>query len=391
MQFAKRILSVNPSLTLGINSRANKLRSEGKDITSFAAGEPDVDTPDFVKQAAIKAINDGFTKYTPTSGVVSLKQAISAKFKRDNQLDYLPNQITVTCGAKHAIYNIIQVLVDKGEEVLIPIPFWVSYPEMVSLSQGKSKFIKTKASDNFKINPDVLKAKIGKKTKLLILNSPSNPSGTVYTREELQVIADICVEKKIYVISDEIYEKIIFDGLKHYSIASFNKEIYDLTITVNGVSKSSSMTGWRIGYLAGPLSIVEAINKLQDHSTSNPCSISQMAALAALNAPEDFVANMCAEFAKRRDYIAERLKKMPKIKPVIPQGAFYIYVNISKLRISAMEVANRLLDEAGIAVIPGEGFGTPDYIRISFATSMELIKKGMDKLELWLAQLQKRS
>ena len=391
MQFAKRILSVNPSLTLGINSRANKLRSEGKDITSFAAGEPDVDTPDFVKQAAIKAINDGFTKYTPTSGVVSLKQAISAKFKRDNQLDYLPNQITVTCGAKHAIYNIIQVLVDKGEEVLIPIPFWVSYPEMVSLSQGKSKFIKTKASDNFKINPDVLKAKIGKKTKLLILNSPSNPSGTVYTREELQVIADICVEKKIYVISDEIYEKIIFDGLKHYSIASFNKEIYDLTITVNGVSKSSSMTDWRIGYLAGPLSIVEAINKLQDHSTSNPCSISQMAALAALNAPEDFVANMCAEFAKRRDYIAERLKKMPKIKPVIPQGAFYIYVNISKLRISAMEVANRLLDEAGIAVIPGEGFGTPDYIRISFATSMELIKKGMDKLELWLAQLQKRS
>lgn len=381
---AKRIEKINPSSTLAITSKAKKLKSEGRDIVNFAAGEPDFDTPDFIKTAAIEAINAGFTKYTSSTGTQELKNLISGKFKKDNSLEYKPNQIVVSCGAKHSIFNALLVLVERGDEVLIPSPYWVSYPEMVNLCEATPRFIKTSCENNFKITIQDLKEHINSKTRLLIINSPANPTGSVYTRDELKEISEICVKKKIFVLSDEIYEKIIYDNLKHASIAAFGHDIYDLTITVNGVSKSYSMTGWRIGYLAGPADIIEAISKLQDHSTSNPASISQKAAQAALNAPDDFSKDMCREFQKRRDYIAERLTRIKKISFVLPQGAFYIFCDISKAKLDSLIFANKLLDEASVAVIPGEGFGRDDYVRISFATSMEQIEKGMDRIEEWL-------
>lgn len=387
IRLTQRLEKINPSSTLAITSKAKKLKSEGCDIVNFAAGEPDFDTPDFIKNAAIEAIKAGFTKYTPTTGTPELKKVISEKFKRDNGLDYTPDQIVVSCGAKHSIFNSLMALIDKDDEVLIPSPYWVSYPEMVNLCLGSLCFIETAPENNFKITISDLEKKITSKTKLLILNSPSNPTGCVYTKNELEGISEVCVQKKIFVISDEIYEKIIFDGLRHLSIASLGKEIYDLTITVNGLSKSHAMTGWRIGYLGGPSLIAEAISRLQDHSTSNPTSIAQKAAVAALSAPEDFSRNMCQEFQKRRDYVIERLKGMKKISYVKPQGAFYIFCDILKTDLASGVFANRLLDEKFIAVIPGDGFGRDDYIRISFATSMEQIEKGMDRIEEWLSKL----
>jgi len=386
-RLAERIRKVNPSSTLAITSKAKKLKSEGKDVISLAAGEPDFDTPDFIKDAAIQAIKSGFTKYTPTTGIPELKNAICEKFKTENGLDYDPSQIIVSNGAKHSIFNTLQVLVNRGDEVLIPHPFWVSYPEMVNICEGKPVFIKSTASNNFKITAKDLKKHISAKTKVLILNSPSNPTGCVYSKEEVREIAEICVKSKIYVISDEIYEKIIFDGLKHFSIASFNKDIYALSVTINGLSKSYSMTGWRIGYLGAPQEIASAISNLQDHSTSNPVSISQKAALAALSAPDDFAKSICKEFERRRDYVCSRLDKMPKLTYVKPQGAFYLFFDISKTKLDSLTVANRLLDEALIAVIPGEGFGRKDYCRLSFATSMELLEKSLNRLEDWLNKI----
>ena len=383
-RLAKRLNKINPSATLAITAKAKKLKSEGKDIINFAAGEPDFDTPDFIKDAAIASIKAGFTKYTPTTGIPELKNLISNKFKKDNSLDYAPSQIVVSCGAKHSLFNTLLALVDREDEVLIPSPYWLSYPEMVNLSEGIVRFIKTSPVNNFKITIADLEKNINAKTKMLILNSPSNPTGCVYNLEELKEIARICVAKKIFVTSDEIYEKIIYDNLKHISIASLGKDIYDLTITVNGLSKSFSMTGWRIGYLGGAQYIVEAISKIQDHSTSNPASISQKAAVAALNAPDDFSRNLCQEFQKRRDYLAKRLSGIKKISFVLPQGAFYVFCDISQTGLDALTVANRLLDEAQVALIPGEGFGRNDYIRISFATSLQHLEKGMDRIEEWL-------
>ena len=383
-RLAKRLNKINPSATLAITAKAKKLKSEGKDIINFAAGEPDFDTPDFIKDAAIASIKAGFTKYTPTTGIPELKNLISNKFKKDNSLDYAPSQIVVSCGAKHSLFNTLLALVDREDEVLIPSPYWLSYPEMVNLSEGIVRFIKTSPVNNFKITIADLEKNINAKTKMLILNSPSNPTGCVYNLEELKEIARICVAKKIFVTSDEIYEKIIYDNLKHISIASLGKDIYDLTITVNGLSKSFSMTGWRIGYLGGAQYIVEAISKIQDHSTSNPASISQKAAVAALNAPDDFSRNLCQEFQKRRDYLAKRLSGIKKISFILPQGAFYVFCDISQTGLDALTVANRLLDEAQVALIPGEGFGRNDYIRISFATSLKHLEKGMDRIEEWL-------
>jgi aspartate aminotransferase len=370
-RLAERLKKVNPSSTLAITSKAKKLKSEGRDIITLAAGEPDFDTPDFIKEAAIEAIKAGFTKYTPSTGIPELKKLICDKFKKDNSLDYNPAQIVVSCGAKHSIFNTLLALVNPDDEVLIPSPYWVSYPEMVNLCEGQPRFIKTLADNNFKITAKDLEKHINPRTKILILNSPSNPTGCVYAPEELKEIARVCVNKKIFVISDEIYSKIIYDNLRHVSIGSLNKEIYGLTITVNGLSKSYSMTGWRI----------------QDHSTSNPVSISQKAALAALNAPDDFVRNMCQEFQKRRDYIAARLRKIKKIGFLLPQGAFYIFCDISRTGLDSLTFANRLLEEASIAIIPGDGFGRDDYVRLSFATSMEQIEKAMDRLEGWLNNL----
>jgi aspartate aminotransferase len=357
------------------------------DIISLAAGEPDFDTPQFIKDAAIEAIGQGFTKYTPTSGTPELKKLIAEKFKKDNSLDYALDQIVVSCGAKHSIFNALFVLVDKDDEVLIPSPYWVSYPEMVHLCEGSPKFIEASPEDNFKITPEELKKKITSKTKVLILNSPSNPAGSVYSCAELKEIADICVKNKIFVISDEIYEKIIFDGLKPVSIASLGRNIYDLTITVNGLSKSFSMTGWRIGYLGAAKEIAEAVSKVQDHSTSNPNSIAQKAAVAALKASSDFSDELCQEFCKRRDYVISRLENMNKITFVKPEGAFYVFFDISKTGLDAQIVASRLLDEAKIAVIPGNGFGRKDYCRLSFATNIPQLEKAMDRLESWLNSL----
>ena len=387
IRLAKRTQNLNPSSTLAITAKAKKLKSEGHDIVNFAAGEPDFDTPDFIKDAAITAIKTGFTKYTPTTGIPELKKIIADKLRKDNSLEYDPSQIVVSCGAKHSIFNALFVLLNKGDEVIIPSPYWVSYPEMVRLSEGKPCFIETLPQNDFKITIKDLEKYINPKTKAIILNSPSNPTGCIYTEDELRQIAKICVAKKILVISDEIYEKIMFDNLKHVSIASFGKDIYNLTITVNGLSKSYSMTGWRIGYLAGPADIVDAISKLQDHSTSNPTSISQKAAVAALNAPDDFSKLMAFEFQKRRDYTIERLNKIKRIGFVKPKGAFYIFCDVSKVGLNSLTFANRLLDEVYVSLIPGIGFGRDDYVRISFATSLEQIEKGMDRIEGWLNKL----
>lgn len=386
-KIAERLKKVNPSSTLAITAKANKLKSEGKDIVSLAAGEPDFDTPDFIKNAAIEAIKSGFTKYTSTTGIPELKKAICEKFKKDNSIEYSSEQIVVSCGVKHSIFNSLMALINCGDEVLIPSPYWVSYPEMVHISDGIPRFIRTTAQNNFKISSKDLEKHISAKTKVLLLNSPSNPTGCVYNREELEEIAKICVKKKVFVISDEIYEKLIYDGEKHISIASLSNEIYPLTITVNGLSKSYSMTGWRIGYLGASKEIAEAISRLQDHSTSNPVSISQKAALAALNTPAGFFENINNEFNKRRDYCLSRINSMKNISCVMPRGAFYIFCDISKTGLDSSVFADRLLEETSVSLIPGAGFGANKYIRISFAAGMEQLEKGMDRLSEWLNKI----
>ncbi len=387
LRLSERIKKLNPSSTLAITAKAKKLKAEGRDLVSLGAGEPDFDTPDFVKEAAIEAIKSGFTKYTPTTGIPELKQLICDKFKKDNSLEYKPSQIIVSCGAKHSIFNTVVALVNKGDDVLIPSPYWVSYPEMVRLCEGNPRFIPTLPENNFKMTAKGLGNSVTPKTKLLILNSPSNPTGCVYNESELREIAKICVANKIFVISDEIYEKIIYDNLRHVSIGSFDKDIYDLTITVNGLSKSFSMTGWRIGYLGAPADIADAISNLQDHSTSNPTSITQKAAVAALSAPDDFVRNMRKEFEKKRDYVIKRLDGISKIKAVKPEGAFYIFCDISQTRLDSLTFASRLLEEANVAVIPGAGFGRDDYMRISFAASLEQLEKALNRIDEWLKKI----
>lgn len=387
MALSERVSKLNPSSTLQITSLAKKLSAQGIDVVSFSAGEPDFDTPDFIKDAAVKAIQSGFTKYTPSTGIPELKKAIQDKFQKDNNLNYSTEQIVVSCGAKHCLFNIILALVNPADEVIIPSPYWVSYTEMVTCAQGVSKIVRTNKKGGFKITSKQLNAAVSKKTKILVLNSPSNPTGVVYSKEELEPLAKICVENNIYVISDEIYEKLIYDGLIHSSIAGLNEDIFKLTFVVNGVSKAYSMTGWRIGYLAGPLEIVRGISNLQDHSTSNPCSIAQKAALCGLTEDKGSVSRMRIEFEKRRDHLMKRIDKMPLLSYIRPQGAFYLFCDISKTKLKSQELSNRLLKEANVAVIPGEGFGWPDYIRLSFATSIQSIDKGIDRIEKWLGKI----
>lgn len=384
MKLSSRAKSVSPSLTLAIAAKAKKMKQEGIDVIGFGAGEPDFDTPDYIKAAAIKAIQQGFTKYTPESGTDELKKAVCDKFQKDNGLTYNPSQIVVSCGAKHSLYNIIQAVCEKGDEVIIPSPYWLSYPEMVKLAEARPVFIETDDSSGFRISLASLKKAITKKTKALIINSPSNPTGSVYPKEELIEIGAFAAEKGILIISDEIYEKIIFDGNSHISIAALGGDIFKNTVVVNGVSKSFAMTGWRIGYLASPDNeLISAIKNIQSHSTSNPCSISQAATVEGLRNSGAIVAEMRDEFEKRRNYMADRINKIKGLSCMKPGGAFYIFCRIRKQGLSSMELTDRLLNDAKVAVVPGKVFGSDRHIRLSFATSMENIKKGLDRIEGW--------
>lgn len=383
LRINRRIAQLLGSSTLAITAKAKELKASGKDVVNFAGGEPDFDTPQSIKDAAIRALVEGKTKYTPSTGTLELKEAICKKFKNDNGLEYSPKQIAVSCGAKHSVFNIIQVLADEGDEVLIPAPYWVSYPEMVKLAGATSVVVPTSKEDYFKLTPEVLNQYITKNSKILILNSPSNPTGMVYSKDELQAIADICVKNNIYVISDEIYEKLIYDIPEYTSIASLGREIYDLTITINGVSKAYSMTGWRIGYCAGSAEIVSYIQKFQDHSTSNPTSISQAAALQALSEPEKLVGDMRDIFYQRRDLIMSLFDKIPQVSYLKPQGAFYLFCDFSKLG-ESFEIAKRIIEEVNVAIIPGEGFGAPGWMRLSFATSNERIEEGVSRIAGWI-------
>jgi aspartate aminotransferase len=384
---SNRAASLTPSVTLAITAIATEMKKAGEDVVGFGAGEPDFDTPNHIKDAAKQALDDGFTKYTAASGIPELKQAIVDKFQRDNGLTYEPAQITVACGGKHSCYNLFMATCQEGDEVIIPAPYWLSYPEMVTLAGATPVFIETTDAAEFKVSPDQLRSAITDKTKILVLNSPSNPTGSVYTPEEIKAIGDICVEKGILMLSDEIYEKLLYDGAVHKSVASFSEEHKAHTVIAHGFAKEYSMTGWRLGYIAAPLPIVKAINAIQSHSTSNPTSFAQKGAVAALNGPQDHLAIWLEQFDKRRLYAYERLNAMPGISCVKAQGAFYLFPKISGCGLAAPEFCERLLKEKLVAAVPGEAFGAPGYLRISYATSMELIEKGLDRMEKFAASL----
>ena len=392
MKISKKIAAIAPSATLAIDAKAKELKAQGIDVAGFGAGEPDFDTPQNIKDAAVRAIAAGCTKYTPASGTMELKKAVCAKFARDNGLTYTPDQIVISNGAKHSLVNIFMAICDPGDEVIIPSPFWVSYPEMVKIADGVPVTLETTEATHFKFTAEQLEKAIGPKTVALILNSPSNPTGMAYTRKELEEIAQVAVKHGIYVISDEIYEHLLYEG-EHVSIASLGEEIKAQTIIVNGVSKTYAMTGWRIGYTASDAKVAKAMGNLQSHASSNPNSIAQAAAVEALNGPQDSVAEMKAEFAKRRDYMVSRINSMTGVSCVAPQGAFYVFMNMEKLVgktlhgkqiTGANDFAQVLLEEAKVAVVPSEGFGIQNYVRWSYATSMENIQKGLDRLEAFL-------
>jgi aspartate aminotransferase len=381
MQLSSRASSLTPSLTLSIDSKAKAMKSEGIDVCGFGAGEPDFDTPDHIKAAAIAALEAGFTKYTPSSGIPELRQAIADKFLLDNGIDYKPSQIIVSDGAKHSCYNAILATCQPGDEVIIPAPYWLSYPEMVRLAGADPVFVHTKEENGWKLTADEFENAMTPRTKMIILNSPGNPTGAVYSKEELDSLGKVAAEEEILILSDEIYEKLVYDGSKHFSIAGLAQEYYDLTITVNGFSKSYAMTGWRLGYLGAPEPIAKAIDSIQSHSTSNACSFAQKGALAALKGDQQPVADMRDEFNLRREYMLERLSKMPHVSVVRPNGAFYVLVNISRLGLTSQNFADRLLSKANVAVVPGIAFGDDRTVRLSYATSLDVIKKGMDRFE----------
>jgi aspartate aminotransferase len=389
MVISQRARRISPSPTLAITAKAKQMQAEGIDVISFGAGEPDFDTPQHIKDAAIKSLQAGFTKYTPVSGTPDLRQAICDKLKADNGLEYKPSEVIVSLGAKHSIYNACLATLNPGDEVIIPAPYWVSYPEMVKMADGVPVYVETDESTGFTVPIEKLRAAITPKTRMLILNSPSNPTGGVYDRKQIEDIAALAVDKGFYVLSDEIYEKIIYDERGHVSIASLGPEIKRLTITVNGFSKAFSMTGWRLGYTAAEKEIVDAMDAIQSHSASNMVSFTLPAAVAALKGPQEVVSDMVAEFDKRRRYIVDRLNSIEGITCLLPGGAFYVFPNVSGLfgrkhqgqEIRGSDaVADFLLNEARIAVVAGSGFGADNYVRLSYATSIEAIENGMDRL-----------
>ncbi|AFY99181.1 pyridoxal phosphate-dependent aminotransferase [Calothrix sp. PCC 6303] len=381
MKLAERVSQVAPSITLAIAAKAKAMKAEGIDVCSFSAGEPDFDTPNHIKAAAEKALAEGKTKYGPASGEPLLRNAIAHKLKTENNLDYKAENVIVTNGGKHSLFNLILALIEAGDEVIIPAPYWLSYPEMVTLAGGKSVIVQTTAATGYKITPEQLRQAITPKTKLFILNSPSNPTGMVYTPDEMLELAKIIVEKDILVVSDEIYEKILYDGTKHISIGSLNEEIFRRTIISNGFAKGYSMTGWRIGYLAGPLELIKATITIQSHSTSNVCTFAQYGAVEALSGSQDCVEEMRQAFAKRREVMFNRINTIPGLSCLQPDGAFYLFPDITKTGLTSLDFSNALLESEKVAVIPGIAFGADDNIRLSYATDMETIEKGMDRLE----------
>lgn len=386
MLLSKRVQRVKPSPTLAIDSKAKALKAQGVDVISFGAGEPDFDTPLNIKEAAKKAIDAGFTKYCPVAGTPDLKQAVINRLKADNGLDYRPEEVIVSCGAKHSLFNLFQTIFDRGDELIVPAPFWVSYPDMAFLADAKAKVVKTTEASGFKMSPEQLEKAIGKRSKAVVINSPSNPTGAAYTAAELKALGEVCAKHKLLIISDEIYDKLTYDGFKASSIAAASPEIKALTLVINGVSKSYAMTGWRIGYTAGPKEIISAMEKIQSQSTSNPTSISLKAAAEAFSGPQAEVEKMRTEFEKRRDYIVDRLNSIKGVSCFKPQGAFYVFPNVKKAMKKlgmpdAGKFAEFLLEKAKIAVVPGDAFGASGYIRLSYATSMENIKNGLDRLD----------
>ena len=381
MELSSRATSLTPSLTLSIDSKAKAMKAEGLDVCGFGAGEPDFDTPEHIKAAAMAGIETGFTKYTPSSGIIELRQAISEKFLNDNKLEYKPSQIIVSNGAKHSCLNAILATCDVGDEVIIPAPYWLSYPEMVRIAGATPVFVQTSEANGWKMTAEEFEGAMTPRTKMVIINSPGNPTGSMYSREELEKIAEVAVAEDILILSDEIYEKLVYDGTEHVSIASLSPEVYNLTITVNGFSKAYAMTGWRLGYLGAPDAIAKAIDSIQSHSTSNPCSFAQKGGLAALKGSQEPVEDMRAEFEGRRNYMYDRLSKIPNVTAVKPMGAFYVLVNISKLSLTSQNFADRLLSKANVAVVPGIAFGDDRTLRFSYATSLDVIKNGLDRFE----------
>ncbi len=381
MEISDRAAQLTPSLTLSIDSKAKAMKAEGLDVCGFGAGEPDFDTPEHIKAAAIAALEGGFTKYTPSAGLPELRQAIAEKLQADNGLTYKPSQIVVSSGAKHSCYNAILATCQAGDEVIIPAPYWVSYPDMVRLAGAEPVIVPTTERNGWKMRASDFENAMTPRTKMLILNSPNNPSGAVYTREELSAIVEVAAEEEIYILSDEIYEKLVYDDAQHVSVASISKEAYDLTITINGFSKAYAMTGWRLGYMAAPEAIAKAADNIQSHSTSHAVSFAQRGALAALKGDQQPLADMREEFDLRRNYMYDRITKIPNITAVKPQGAFYILVNISQLGLSSQNFADRLLSKANVAVIPGAAFGDDRTVRLSYATSIDIIKKGLDRFQ----------
>ncbi len=395
MEATERVKNIAPSLTLEITAKAKKMKAEGISVIGFGAGEPDFNTPDYINDAAKKAIDIGFTKYTAASGMPELKRAVCEKFRKDNHLEYTEDQIVISSGAKSSLFHAIEAIVQEGDEVLLPSPYWLTYPELVALAGGKTVYVPASKENGYKVTVNDLQKALTPKTKALIFNSPNNPTGAVYSEEEVRKIAAFVEETGIYVIADEIYEKLVYGGAKHYSIAQYSEKVKEQTIVINGVSKTYSMTGWRIGYLAAPKNIAKAIGSMQSHTASNPCSIAQYATVAALSGGEDFIEKMIKTFDERRRYMYDRLSHMKGVDCAKPEGAFYVFADVSALygksfdgeKIEgSLQFASAALKK-GVALIPGIAFGDDKSIRLSYAISMEDIKEGLNRLEQFISEL----
>jgi aspartate aminotransferase len=388
MQLAQRLRNIQPSLTLAIDAKAKAMKASGIDVCSFSAGEPDFDTPDHIKAAAKTALDQGKTRYTAAAGIPELKQAIAAKLLRDNNVTYKPEQIIVTNGGKHSLYNLMMAILDAGDEVIIPVPFWVSYPEMAKLAEATPVFVITTEETDYKITPAQLEAAITPQTKLFVLNSPSNPTGMVYSPAEIKALAEVLDRHPhVYIVSDEIYEKILYDGATHLSIAAVSQSMYDRTLISSGFAKAYSMTGWRVGYLAGAANIIKAATLIQGHSTSNICTFAQYGAVTALNDSQECVETMRKAFAERRDVMYDLLTSIPKFTCPKPDGAFYLFPSIKAFNMSSLEFCDKLLEEQKVALIPGIAFGLDNCIRLSYATNLETIREGCDRIRQFAENL----